>query len=83
MALLAGHPDPVHAGHGGRGPHGVNHAIDVALEIFDVGKGLDVERDDQLTGIGQGFVVLVEIDHVTAHGGAVQGAGQQPVRASP
>ncbi len=49
----------------------------MALELLHIGEGGDIEGDDEVTGIGDGFGIGVEVDHVLAECRAVQGSGQE------
>src|SRR5262249_62162324 len=56
----------------------VQVAIDFGGESRKRNEPRDIDRDDEMPGVGLACGVGVEVDDVAAEGGAVEGAGQEP-----
>src|SRR5919106_259795 len=77
MTLLAWESNVLYPGHPFRFPEIAYMLIHAALESFDRREAFHVERYDHLPSVRRGLVVFIEIDHIAAEHGAVQGADKQ------
>ena len=84
MAAFAGQPDAVHARacarwRASRAPPCRRCALNAATSP----NACDVDRDDRLAGVGDAVVVVVEVDHLAAHRGAVRACRRAGRRSAP
>src|SRR5205085_10043806 len=76
-ALFAGIPDALDAGHPLGGTQAAHELVDRRLELREAAEGARIDREDRLARVGRAREILVEVDDVAAHRGAVERAREE------